>query len=107
MRSAVAPAGRPVEELTRDRSSPVLRFLARLLTLVVALLVWLLVLIASALALLLHLMVMALARGTEATLSAVLSGEAAAKDDVSSTFARLSGRTAEAETPLPSHRPAA
>jgi hypothetical protein len=81
-----------VEEITKDGTSPVLRFLARLLTLLVAFLAWLFVLIGAAAVLLVHLMVAALARGTSATVSAVLPAEAAAKYDMVSAFARLWGR---------------
>lgn len=92
IRLGEVPAAKPLEEMTQHRTSPVLRFLARLLTLIVAFLAWLLVLIGAAVVLLVHLMVVALARGTGATVSAVLPAEAAAKDDMVSASARLLGR---------------
>lgn len=94
IRLGEVPARKPVEEMTRHRTSPVLRFLARLLTLVVTSLAWLFVLIGAAVVLLVHLMVAALARGTNATVLAVLPAEAAAKDDMTAAFARLLGRRA-------------
>ena len=92
IRLGEVPARKPVEEMTPHRTSPVLRFLARLLTLIVAFFAWLFVLIGAAVVLLVHLMVAALARGTTATVSVVLPAEAAAKDDVVFAFARLRGR---------------
>jgi hypothetical protein len=103
------PARKPVEEMTPHRTSPVLRFLARLLTLIVAFLAWLFVLIGAAAVLLVHLMVAALARGTGATVSAVLPAEAGAKDDMVSAAARLWGRAPRPRlgTTEPAKRPAA
>lgn len=104
---ADSPPGPPVEEMIKDGTSPVLKFLARLLTLIFSCIAWLLVLIASALMLLFHLIAMAVARGTDATLSAVLRAEVRTKDDVSLAFARLLGRTPDRETSLSSRRQAA
>lgn len=93
IRLGEVPARKPVEEMTRHRTSPVLRFLARLLTLIVASFAWLLVLIGAAAVLLVHLMAAALARGTSAAVAVVLPAEAAAKDDVVFAFARVRGRS--------------
>ncbi len=97
MRAMDVPAGRPVEELKRAWTSPALLFLVRLLTLAVTSFVWFLILIASAVVVLLYLIAGALARGANAMLSAFLSAEAAASEDVSRAFARLLGRRTESE----------
>ena len=109
IRLGEVPARKPVEEMTTRPTSPVLRFLARLLTLIVAFFAWLFVLIGAALVLLVHLMVAALARGTSATVFAVLPAEAAAKDDMVLAFARLRGRAPgpRLEAAEPAKRPAA
>ncbi len=92
LRLAEGTAGSSLEQATNNGTSSAFRFLARLLTLTVSFIVWLLVLTASAFVLLIHLLAVTLARGSDATLSAVLAAEAAAKNDFSSAFARLSGR---------------
>lgn len=89
IRLGEVPAGNSVEEIAEDETSPVLRFLARLLTLLVAFLAWLVVLIGVAAVLLAHLLVAALARGTSATVNAVVPAEAAAKNDLTTAAARL------------------
>ncbi len=87
----------PVDEMNKGGSSPLLRFLGRLLMLLVACLVWLLVLIGAAVVVLLHLLASALVRGTNAMLAAVLSAEVEAKNDVTSTARRLLGRRARGD----------
>lgn len=89
LRLGEVPAGKPVEEITKDGASPVLRFLGRLLTLIVAFFAWLFVLLGAAVVLLVHLLLAALARGSAATVAAVVPAEAAAKDDMTSAAARL------------------
>ena len=106
IRLAELPAAKPVEEATKSGTSPVLRFLGRVLAVVVAFFVWLFVLIGAAAMLLVHLIVAALARGTQAAVLAVLPAEAEAKDDLSRAFARLRGRAASSAHE-PAKRPAA
>ncbi len=88
-----------LQQMRTNRISPVLRFLGRLLALVVASVVWLLVLIASALVLLLHLVASALSRATNAAVSLLLAAEAAAHKDVVTAYGEILGRPAEPPAP--------
>jgi hypothetical protein len=88
-----------------DRSSRALRFLTRLLRLVVASVMWVLLLVATALAVFVHLVAAALSRATSAMLALFLDAEAAGHKDMVGALGELSGRGKKLEAPPAGRQP--